>query len=489
MTPPRTAPESRTIDVDVTEVDTRGRTVTGYAAVYDRESRDLGGFRERIAPGAFAAVLADGADVRCLLNHDANIVLGRTRSGTLRLLDEERGLRFECDLPESRQDLRESIQRGDLDGASFRFEVGQDEWQGDVRTVQSVRALHDVSLASYPAYPSASIEMRTDPRPSSSAPAEPAGLVVRDRERRPSVRGPAAESRTLGGAFRDAGFPAPLGESASIPWGEFRALTVSGDDNETPTGVSRSGVRLGMDERNAFGAFSNISVDAGVMAVDVLSQTARSLATAANVVRAIDAVTTKPETGSTVDVATVGMNQVATVQSAIPNIYLEQDAFNTIIENDLRLAIEAGLDKLVQDALAATGCPEVPGTNKLLVSIRNAIETIEAAGYNADTLLLTPAAAKSLDVLEAGTAGEQFYVFSPGQFAPPVFGLTRRVSKTIAAPAVVDSTAFGKMYMSPVSLARFEANAGLSNTSNVRMELHAAFGTERALAAVRIAAT
>ena len=77
------APEQRTIDVDVKDIDTRGRTLHGYAAVYGAESGDLGGFRERIAPGAFAGVL--DADVRALLNHDPNEVLRQDQSGTLRL--------------------------------------------------------------------------------------------------------------------------------------------------------------------------------------------------------------------------------------------------------------------------------------------------------------------------------------------------------------------------------------------------------------------
>ena len=92
-------PEQRTIDVDVEGLDTRGKTVHGYASVYGALSEDLGGYRERIAPGAFKDVL--DTDVRALLNHDANEVLGRTKSGTLRLFDEQRGLRFELDLPDS----------------------------------------------------------------------------------------------------------------------------------------------------------------------------------------------------------------------------------------------------------------------------------------------------------------------------------------------------------------------------------------------------
>ena len=104
--------ETRTIDVDVKDVQARGKTVHGYAAVYGAEAR-IGDTIETIAPGAFGPVLAGNPDVRALLNHDANIVLGRTKSGTLRLSDDPRGLRFELDLPESRADLREAVQRGD----------------------------------------------------------------------------------------------------------------------------------------------------------------------------------------------------------------------------------------------------------------------------------------------------------------------------------------------------------------------------------------
>lgn len=157
------APEQRTVDVNVEALDTRGRTLHGYAAVYGAESGDLGGFRERIAPGAFAAVL--DADVRCLLNHDPNEVLGRTRSGTLRLSDEQRGLRFECDLPDSPlgQNVREAVRRGDVDGASFRFKVGTESWDRETRTVQTIAELHDVTVATYGAYPAASVELRTRP--------------------------------------------------------------------------------------------------------------------------------------------------------------------------------------------------------------------------------------------------------------------------------------------------------------------------------------
>jgi len=80
-------------------------------------------------------------------------------------------------------------------------------------------------------------------------------------------------------------------------------------------------------------------------------------------------------------------------------------------------------------------------------------------------------------------------VFAPGQFAPgTLFGLNRRVSKTVPAPVVFDSSAFGKLYASPVSLARFEESAGSTNTSLVRLETTGVFGVERQAAAIRIAA-
>jgi hypothetical protein len=220
----------------------------------------------------------------------------------------------------------------------------------------------------------------------------------------------------------------------------------------------------------------------------VLTQTARTLPAAANVVRAIEAVTAKPEAASTITVATVSVKQVAAVESGIPNVYLEQPQIDSIIGTDLRLAVNEGLDKLVLDATAASGF-QAPSTDPLLVSIRKSMTTIFAAGYNPDTLILTPANAEALDVLQT-VGSEKFYVFGPGRFAPgQLFGLNIRVSKTVAAPIVVDATAFGRLYVSPISLASFEENAGSTNSTLVRLEGHAVFGVERQAAAVRIAAS
>ncbi len=138
--------------------------LTGYAAVFDSLSEDLGGFRERIAKGAFSAVLGD--DVRGLWNHDANFLLGRTASGTLRLAEDDAGLAIDLDLPDTAfaRDLGVLIERGDVREMSFAFTVGDDVWtaEGDevTRTITRIDRLYDVSPVTFPAYPDTSVAAR-----------------------------------------------------------------------------------------------------------------------------------------------------------------------------------------------------------------------------------------------------------------------------------------------------------------------------------------
>ncbi len=131
--------------------------LTGYAAVFNSWSDDLGGFRERIAPGAFAKTLQE-ADVRALQNHNPDYVLGRTKSGTLRLLEDDYGLGFEITPPDTTwaRDLLATMERGDVDQMSFQFRTIKDVWEkGEElaeRTLLEV-ALYDVSVVTFPAYP------------------------------------------------------------------------------------------------------------------------------------------------------------------------------------------------------------------------------------------------------------------------------------------------------------------------------------------------
>ena len=134
-------------------------TITGHAAVFNQLSSDLGGFKEIIAPNAFSGVLND--NVRALVNHDPNLLIGNTTSGTLRLEQTEKGLCYSCDIPDTTygRDLVISMERGDITQSSFAFTIEDDSWEttedGEVRTINKVKQLYDVSPVTYPAYPDA----------------------------------------------------------------------------------------------------------------------------------------------------------------------------------------------------------------------------------------------------------------------------------------------------------------------------------------------
>jgi HK97 family phage prohead protease len=137
-------------------------TLTGYAAVFNSWSEDLGFFKERIAPGAFQKTIKEN-DIRALINHDPNLIIGRTKNKTLRLWEDDKGLGFEVDLPETTyaMDLRASIKRKDITQNSFGFMVVQDEWDKDNkrRTLREVQ-LFDISPVTFPAYKQTSVKVR-----------------------------------------------------------------------------------------------------------------------------------------------------------------------------------------------------------------------------------------------------------------------------------------------------------------------------------------
>ena len=138
--------------------------IVGRAAVFDALSEDLGGFRERVAPGAFAATIAED-DIRALINHSPDYVLGRNRAGTLKLAEDGEGLSVRITPPDTSyaRDLIASIERGDMSGMSFGFRTITDEWNMEdgetVRTLKAVR-LFDVSAVTFPAYPQTDVAVR-----------------------------------------------------------------------------------------------------------------------------------------------------------------------------------------------------------------------------------------------------------------------------------------------------------------------------------------
>lgn len=160
--------ELSTSDIEIREDDNGNRTLSGYAVKWEFKSQVLGmfyKFREQVSKGAFLESL-NNDDQRFLWSHDVSKVLGRTKNSTLRLQEDDEGLRFELDLPKTTlgNDTYESIKRGDIDGVSFGFMVEDDEIiepEDDLplRTVKKAKLL-EVSAVAFPAYPDSEVAAR-----------------------------------------------------------------------------------------------------------------------------------------------------------------------------------------------------------------------------------------------------------------------------------------------------------------------------------------
>ena len=141
-------------------------TLVGYAAKYDTWSEDLGGFVERLRPGLFSKALAAGADVRFLVNHNRDLLLGRTRSKTLVLTEDDIGLHYECQVSNSslNDHYVQAVERGDMSGMSFRFYCKKEVWDFSTEPARRdvIEAdIDDVCLATYPAYEDSTAAVRS----------------------------------------------------------------------------------------------------------------------------------------------------------------------------------------------------------------------------------------------------------------------------------------------------------------------------------------
>ena len=158
--------EIRTFNVQDLELrqDGENNIVVGYGSVFNTLSNELGGFREIIAEGAFDGRLED--DVRFLINHEG-MPLARTTNGTLRLSTDERGLKYEANVANTSigRDLVELMRNGTINQSSFAFVVEDDSWEMrdgmNIRTINKVSRLYDVSAVTYPAYEEASVALRS----------------------------------------------------------------------------------------------------------------------------------------------------------------------------------------------------------------------------------------------------------------------------------------------------------------------------------------
>ena len=151
------------------EGDEEKKVIEGYAAKFDVETEIWSGHFEKIDRSAFDSILAKNPDTRCLYNHSMNKVLGRTKvSGTLELSVDDTGLKYRCELPNTRdaEDVAALIERGDVSQSSFSFRSGDHQWteRGDdnvLRTILRVDELYDVGPVTIPAYQDTTVAMRS----------------------------------------------------------------------------------------------------------------------------------------------------------------------------------------------------------------------------------------------------------------------------------------------------------------------------------------
>ena len=182
--------EIRSIDIDIQKsTEEEPLKLRGYAIVYNSLSEPLYGdlFRERINRGAFTKSLLENDQV-CLWGHDTRYVLGRKSAGTLILREDDKGLYFEVELPNTTwaRDLKESVDRGDIKQMSFGFKVVRENWLDNKETLKEygmpIReineiTLHEISLVTFPAYTETNVR---DKNEDAYIPTPPQKSVIND---------------------------------------------------------------------------------------------------------------------------------------------------------------------------------------------------------------------------------------------------------------------------------------------------------------------
>lgn len=153
------------VTIEVEERDGMAPVLVGHASVFNVTSRNLGGFREIIKPGAFTRAISEGQDVVALFNHNENFPLGRTSAGTLSLSEDQVGLAVRISPPDTTyaRDLMTSMRRGDVRDMSFAFKPVKSTRSSDADGPIVERHdvdLYDVSPVVFPAYPHTDIAVR-----------------------------------------------------------------------------------------------------------------------------------------------------------------------------------------------------------------------------------------------------------------------------------------------------------------------------------------
>jgi HK97 family phage prohead protease len=161
--------ERRTItsELRVEEQPAAERRISGYAAVFNKFSELMWDFREKIKPGAFAESLQQN-DIKAFWAHNSDLILGRNKAGNLKLREDETGLYFDLDLPDTTlgRDAFELVRTGIVSQMSFGFVVQAENWvrgtenEPHIRTLEKIE-LHEISPVAFPAYPDTTVIARS----------------------------------------------------------------------------------------------------------------------------------------------------------------------------------------------------------------------------------------------------------------------------------------------------------------------------------------
>lgn len=153
--------------IEIRQEENEPLTLVGYAAIFNSPTEISTGFIEEIMPGAFTKVISENQDVRALIDHESGLkTIGRTTNGTLKLEQDNLGLKYTITLPQTTagKDIYELVKRKDITGSSFAFSVEEDDWNeindNIHRKIISIDKLYDISPVTYPAYEDTTVSVR-----------------------------------------------------------------------------------------------------------------------------------------------------------------------------------------------------------------------------------------------------------------------------------------------------------------------------------------
>jgi hypothetical protein len=313
-------------------------------------------------------------------------------------------------------------------------------------------------------------------------------MRVKEAERADALRGIGRQTfhgADLASTLLEAGFDLKRRPNVTVPIAaalgvQFKTGSVDGGVDGTEIVDEFTAPALGLDERYVYTHVRVQQVAADTLGVHSYRQKSRSLASASTMLRSITEMSAKPETNSEAEVVNEPLQQIATMSSGTPNVLLASDSFRSWINTDLVAAYRGALDYHIVSEVGSASIPPVGGTGtNTFEDILYAQEAVRTAGYNPDTVAVSPGDA--LAVLTSQLSGGDSYIFRQ---TPPAFVVSASIQD--GAGFVFDSNALGILFLTPFTLQTFEESAGSTNSSTVRAESNGLFLVQRSTAAASL---